>query len=658
MFKRWGFNIAKKLVPVIKHTERAALEAGTSDGLARDIFKGRVIHSHLFKYLNESHLTEDEQKFIDTTVNKYCELLDEGDISKINNLSDDAWNYIKLHRMWGLCIPKKYGGLGFSPAAHSQIIQYIGSRSVTGCITVMVPNSLGPGELLLHYGTEEQKDHYLPKLARGELIPCFGLTEDESGSDAASMQSRGKVCVIDDKLGIMIEHLNKRYITLAPIATAIGVAIRVTDPQNLLKDSEFKHQEITLIILNRTMKGLEIGERHNPLGTSFMNGPIRGQDIFVPMEYVIGGEKMIGQGWKMLMECLAQGRGISLPASSLGASKILSNTVGAYTRYRKQFNTPLANMGGIQYHLANMAAHTYIMYVGQKLMNGMLNMNEHSSVLSAVMKYEFTERTRKVVNHGMDVMGGSAICLGPNNFIASAYQSMPISITVEGSNVLTKYLIIYGQGLVKSHPHVLDIMNSLESNDRNKFSKCVRQLIWMQLKLSVTIFGRFTKQKRVYGIHKKLYYYTKTFAYLSNISLTLGGKLKKEELISGCYAQIFCDLYLCYALLADIYHQTPTSFEEKMFYFCMITLFDDICYNFNQLGYDIKNPYYNTFSDIKYIANQLSTPDTQLRELFFQNVHLSSDKNDIISKINTNFGSLEEEEIKKLTKEIIQVKSE
>ena len=377
-------------------------------------------------------------------------MIDDYQVNLDQNLSPEVWSYIRKNGFLGLCISKEYGGKGFSAHAHSVMLQKVATRSIAGAVTVMVPNSLGPAELLKEYGTETQKNHYLPRLAAGIDIPCFALTGPPSGSDAASMRDSGTIVKRDGKLGILATF-NKRYITLAPVATVVGLAINVSDPDRLLS-ARGAREGITVVLLDKGHEGLETGPRHNPIDAAFMNGTVRGEEVFIPIECVVGGEERVGFGWNMLMECLGEGRGISLPASAGGICQTAVNAVGGYSRIRKQFKVPIAEMEGVQEKLARIAGHTFACTASQHLFNAIVGQHERPPVLSAIMKLQCTELGRVVGNDAMDVLGGAGICKGPMNFMGSKYQSMPVAITVEGANILTRSLIVFGQGLNQPTP--------------------------------------------------------------------------------------------------------------------------------------------------------------------------------------------------------------
>lgn len=452
-----------------------------------------------------------------------------------------------------MIIPKQYGGKGFSAHGHSQVVQKISTRSGSAAGTVTVPNSLGPGELLMRYGTEEQKNYFLPRLASGDLIPCFGLTAPHSGSDAASMsEAYGEVVERNGQLGI-VASFNKRYITLAPVAGVVGLAFALKDPKGLLKGKG--NEGITIALLERDHPGLEMGRRHDPLVASFMNGPVTGKDVFIPMKSIIGGQERCGFGWNMLMDCLAEGRSVSLPASAIGAAKLAVNAVGSYARIRKQFRVPIAEMGGVQEALGRIASEAYILTSAQLLINSMLAKHEQPAVLSAVMKYETTSRSRNLVNDAMDITGGAGICRGPNNMIGNGYMALPIAITVEGANILTRSMITFGQGLNRAHPNLIKIVNTIEKGDDVKgFTEEVKGFMGHLFTNIGRSLSRAVTRPRTKGDLGKYYEgqlsrLASNFAVSADLALVLGGRLKFEEMLSGRFADAFGTLYLGYACL-------------------------------------------------------------------------------------------------------------
>src|SRR5579862_8976826 len=457
-----------KLLPSMSQTEREALEAGTVwwDG---ELFTGAPKWSKLLS-ARPPQLSAEEQAFLDGPCEELCRMLDDWNIThERGDLPPQVWDYLKARGFFAMIIPKKYGGLEFSAYAHSCVLAKIASRSTTASSTVAVPNSLGPAELLVHYGTEEQKNHYLPRLARGEEIPCFALTGPRVGSDAAAIPDTGIVCrglwQGREVLGLKL-NFNKRYITLAPIATVIGLAFRMLDPERLLGDRV--DIGITCALIPRDLPGVEIGQRHFPLNIPFQNGPIRGHDVFVPLDCIIGGLKMAGHGWRMLVEQLSVGRSISLPANATGGALAGSYATGAYARIRRQFNAPVGRFEGVQQVVARMLGLTYIMDAARSVTTAAIDQGERPSVPAAILKYHLTEMGRRVANDAMDVHGGKGIMLGPRNYLGRGYQAIPVAITVEGANILTRNLIIFGQGAIRCHPYVRREMSSVVDPDRKR----------------------------------------------------------------------------------------------------------------------------------------------------------------------------------------------
>jgi acyl-CoA dehydrogenase len=429
-----AMRLVRAILPAMGDTERIALEAGTVwwDG---DLFSGKPDWRKLLDFKLRA-LSERERAFLDGPVEDLCRMIDDWQIAQDRDLSPQVWDFLKRERFFGMIIPEEYGGLGFSAIGHSAVVVKISSRSVAAAVTVMVPNSLGPAELLLHYGTDEQKKHYLPRLARGEDVPCFALTEPHAGSDAASTRSTGVVCrgkyEGKEVLGIRL-NWNKRYITLAPVATVIGLAFRLFDPDGLLGGEE--DIGITCALIPRDVPGIKIGDRHDPMGVPFQNGPIFGDDVFVPVDFIIGGQDGAGQGWKMLMDSLAAGRSISLPSLSVAAVELAARTTGAYATVREQFNLPIGRFEGIEEPLARIAGHAYLMNAVRVLTCAAVDAGEKPAVLSAIAKAYLTDGMRKSVIDAMDIMAGAAICSGPRNILSRIYVSAPIGITVEGANI-------------------------------------------------------------------------------------------------------------------------------------------------------------------------------------------------------------------------------
>ncbi|VAW90676.1 Acyl-coenzyme A dehydrogenase FadE [hydrothermal vent metagenome] len=557
-------KLFRKVSPDMSQTEREAINAGTVwwDG---ELFSGKPRWKKLRK-LQLPRLSEEEQAFLDGPVNELCSMLDDWQIThEQNDLSKKVWAFIKEKKFLSMIIPKAYGGLEYSALAHSAVVMKISTRSVSAAVSVMVPNSLGPGKLLLEYGTQEQKDYYLPRLAVGKEIPCFGLTNPEAGSDAGAIPDYGIVCRGNyqdqkDVLGIKLTW-NKRYITLGPVSTLLGLAVKLFDPDHLLGDTE--ELGVTLAMVPTETPGVNIGRRHAPLNIVFMNGPNSGKDVFLPMEFIIGGQERIGQGWRMLMECLADGRSISLPALSVGSGKLASRYVGSYARVRRQFRMPIGRFEGVEEALARIGGYTYMMDAARVLTAGALDIGEKPSVISAIVKYHLTEHMRQVINDAMDVVGGAGICLGPKNILGRAYQAVPISITVEGANILTRSMIIFGQGAIRSHPYIFQEMSALDEEDWDESVKKFDSAFTGHIRFFISNFARsllhgltgsvfvYTGAKRPASkYYKKLTRISAAFGMLADVSLlTLGASLKRKEMISARLGDILSYMYLATAVL-------------------------------------------------------------------------------------------------------------
>ena len=530
------------ILPKMSETERTALEAGTV-GWDGELFSG----APNWRALAEKKLpplSEREQAFLAGPVTELCRMLDDERVTEEGDLPPEAWELIKSRGFMGMIIPSEYGGLGMSALAHSQVVVMLSSRCLTAAVTVMVPNSLGPAELLLHYGTEEQKKHYLPRLARGEEVPCFALTEPGAGSDAASMRATGVVCKgqFDGRevLGMRL-NWSKRYITLAPVATVVGLAFKLRDPEHLL-GSEVE-LGITCALIPANTPGVETGRRHDPLGIPFMNGPTTGEDVFVPLDFIIGGPANAGKGWRMLMQCLSAGRGISLPSLSVGAAQLSVRSVGAYATVREQFNLSIGRFEGVEAHLARIAGLTYAIDAGRRFVIGAIDSGEKPAVMTAIMKAWSTESMRLVVNDAMDVLGGAGICRGPANVLAHAYQAVPIGITVEGANILTRTMIVFGQGAIRCHPFVQQEMSSAASGDVAAFDRAFFGHINFVFKnAGRALFlglsnGAMTTSPiggQAAGYVRRLTRASSCFALLADAAMgTLGGMLKRKEMICG-----------------------------------------------------------------------------------------------------------------------------
>lgn len=549
----------RNVMPPMSRTEKEAIDAGTTwwEG---DLFRGNPDWQKLHNY-PQPRLTPEEQAFLDGPVEEACRMANDFQIThEMADLPPELWAYLKEHRFFAMIIKKEYGGLAFSAYAQARVLQKLAGVSGILAITVGVPNSLGPGELLQHYGTDEQKDHYLPRLARGEEIPCFALTSPEAGSDAGAIPDTGVVCMGEwqgqQVLGMRLTW-NKRYITLAPIATVLGLAFKLYDPEHLLGDTE--ELGITCALIPTHTPGVEIGKRHFPLNVPFQNGPTRGKDIFVPIDYIIGGPKMAGQGWRMLVECLSVGRGITLPSNSTGSVKSLALATGAYARIRRQFKVSIGKMEGIEEPLARIAGNAYVMDAAATLITAGIMLGEKPAVLSAIVKYHCTHRGQRAIIDAMDIAGGKGIMLGKSNFLARAYQGAPIAITVEGANILTRSMIIFGQGAIRCHPYVLQEMAAAERNDLPAFDRAlfshvghVGSNVVRSLWLGIT--GGYTSASPTRDATRRYYQHlnriSANLALLSDVSMSvLGGSLKRRERISARLGDILSQLYLASAAL-------------------------------------------------------------------------------------------------------------
>lgn len=567
-------KIFQKEMPTMSRTEREAIAAGTVSWEG-DIFSGAP---HWQKMLAQpkAELTAEEQAFLDGPVETLCNMIDDWQITRnLVDLPPEVWRYMKEQGFFGLIIPKEYGGKGFSAFAHSQVTVKISGRSITASTTVSVPNSLGPAELLLDYGTPEQKQYYLPKLARGEEVPCFALTSPEAGSDASAMIDHGIVCHGQFEgrqiIGIRL-NWNKRYITLAPVATVIGLAFKLYDPDHLIGNKE--DIGITCALIPRNTPGITIGRRHFPLDTPFQNGPIQGNDVFIPLDWIIGGAEQAGHGWHMLMESLAGGRAITLPSSTIGGAKILSYITGAYARIRRQFHLPIGYFEGIEEPLARIGAMTYLMEATRLFVTARLNLGEKPAVASAIVKYHVTELGRRITLDAMDIHGGKAICLGPKNILGRGYESSPIAITVEGANILTRNLIIFGQGAMRCHPYIYKEIQAAQlpagKEQLDTFDRVVMRHIGYSCSNVVRSFtlgltsGLLAdapegKLKRYFQHVSR---FSAAFALLADASmLILGGSLKRKENISARLGDILSYLYIASAVLKH-YHDQGKPAED------------------------------------------------------------------------------------------------
>ncbi len=572
ILSKYLFKIVSKAMPRISATEREALTAGTVSWEG-DLFSGSPDFNLLLK-TPFVQLEPEEQAFLDGPVNTLCGMLDDWDIThNLTDLPPEVWQFIKTNRFLGMIIPKSYGGLGFSATAQMSVLVKLYGRSISAATTVSVPNSLGPSELLLKYGTEAQKNHYLPRLADGREIPCFALTGPNAGSDAASIPDKGIVCrqMLEgkDTLGIRL-NWDKRYITLCPVATVIGLAFRLFDPDNLLGKGE--DIGITCALIPAQTPGVVKGRRHFPLNTGFLNGPTQGKNVFIPMDYIIGGQEMAGHGWGMLMECLSAGRAISLPSSASGGAQAIALGTGAYARVRKQFNQPIGRFEGIEEPLARIAANTYMIDSTLTMTASAIDRGAKPSVAGAILKYHSTQRGRAIALDAMDIHGGKGICLGPNNYLGRGYQESPIGITVEGANILTRSLIIFGQGAIRCHPYVLKEFESIKNNDLIDFDKNIFNHFGFILSnmaqslLFAWTDGRFSKApcSKVKRYYQLIHKYSSNLAFLADFTMVkMGAELKRKEKISARLGDVLSCLYMASAVLKR-FHEDGEPMEDKI----------------------------------------------------------------------------------------------
>jgi acyl-CoA dehydrogenase len=647
------FNRVKKIIPNISETEIIALKSG-GVSIDREIFQGKVDYKKLYnkKYLYKPDIKENI--FISKT-NDLLLKFGENSIYPSKNINE-IMKYLGTNGFLSMIIDKKYNGSRLSITSQSNILSKIASYNPSLGVATMVPNSLGPGELLQHYGTEEQKNFYLPQLADGSFIPCFGLTGPNNGSDAVGKIDQGIIENIDGKLKMKIT-LNKRYITLAPISNLIGIAFDLRDPNNLLQSGK---SGITVALIENTQDGLIKDSYHNPNNAGFPNGTIKGT-IYVDPSNVIGGEKNIGEGWKMLMECLAVGRGVSLPATANGSSKFITQTILNYINTRKQFNMNIGNMEAVREKFIDMYLNTWIIHTSVKFTNNILDFGSTPSVITAIMKQQTTERARTILNHGMDIYSGSGICTGENNFFTKFYNSSPVGITVEGSNTLTRGLIIFGQGLNKSHPYIFPIFESIKNNDINLFQKNFNNMI---KDIGLNYIGLFNP-KYIFNKtpEKKIEQLTLKFSLLTNFIALMGGKIKSKQMISGNMADILSNLYLGHSLLWYHHHYSRnTNFLRDE---CLEYLISEINYKMNliidnypifeikPLLYPLKNRIkYNNLENknklYKYILENKELNLIIKENIFYKNTVL--EKMESLKKLDEN-----SEEYKNLYQDIISV---
>ena len=642
MISRKIFNFVKNKIPKISSTELIALRSGNTS-IDRQILQGKVLLPNKILY---------KSKFSN---NKLNELLHNYDGSKIYPSDSNYWiNYLAKNKYFSFLIDEKYDGIKLSVNELSNLLTKITSIDPGLGVVTMVPNSLGPGELLIHYGTEEQKNKYLPGLANGNYIPCFGLTGPNNGSDATGAIDEGEVVKINNKIMIKVK-INKRYITLAPVANLMGIAFNLKDPNAFLKN---KKSGITLALLERGHKGLIQNTHHNPLDVGFPNGTIKGE-FFVELNDVIGGEENIGNGWKMLMECLSAGRGISLPSTANASSKVATFGMLNYIKVREQFKLPLSKMEAIQEKINAMVFNTWIIQSSVELTNNILDAGNSPAVISAIMKQQTTERGREVLNHAMDIHAGGSICLGYSNFLEKFYKAAPIGITVEGSNTLTRSLIIFGQGLNKSHPYIYPILDSVLQDNLSDFSKNFKNILVHSLKL---YFSTFNFTNLVPGFQKTLNKQLIDFATLTNFVALKGGSLKREQMLSGTMADIFSNLYM--AISVQYYH-TNYNASEKLTNYIINKLINNnqILINkvLSNLGPErflishLKNPVLNNYyEDERKIFNEIMNNKNIIKEIK-KNIHVKNNILYDLERINDEDANLNPEEYNILKNRIINV---
>jgi len=660
------YRLAKNVMPVISKTEQIALGCGTI-GFDRDIFSGSPSLKKLVDTYNPK-LSEQEQSFLDNQVNTLCSLLNDHSVSVKKDFTKEAWDYMRDERFFAMKIPQEWGGLGFSTHAVSQVLAKLATHCFDANATVAVPNSLGPGELLVRYGTPEQKEYFLPRLADGTLIPCFGLTGPHAGSDATSLV--GSDCIVQERNGELgvLASFKKRYITLAPVAGVIGLALNLTDPNGLLKGNG--EEGFTVVLLERDHEGLRMGPRHMPLNASFMNGTVEGEDVWIPMKCILGGQERCGHGWHLFVECLAEGRGVSLPAGSAGAARGVATGVGAYSRIRKQFRVPIAEFGGIQEALSLAASDGLMTIGGTDLMNAIVDNHEAPMVISSIMKQNCTERGRRIVERGMDIAAGSAICRGEKNYIGNAYMSLPIAITVEGANIMARSFQIIGQGLTRCHPHMLELINSLQmpQSQEDEAVKLFTKQFYKVAGHGVTNFvnsvtrgvgsslSNATRSKSDYRNGDKLLDYHEkqllrlcaNFALTADLCFTLGGRLKFEELLMGRLADALGAIFLGYSTLHYYTRRRGIQGLEAVTEHAMLRLEKEaqdslfeasnnfpgfmggVASGVMKLGCfplgSLTRPYRNPGDDLtKEVARMITTP-SEIRDMFAEGVYMAPEE--------------------------------
>ena len=667
----------RSMLPKLSDTEAQALESGSVDWDG-ELFSGSPDWDRLLN-ARPAQLSEDEQAFVDGPVDDLCAMLDDwAMVHEDFDLPAPVWERIKADGFLGLMIPESYGGKGFSHTAHSETVMKLSTRSVSAAVTVMVPNSLGPGELLLEYGTDEQKEHYLPRLARGEEIPCFALTSPVAGSDAGAIPDKGVVCkqTVDGEevIGIRLDFA-KRWITLAPVATVVGLAFKLYDPEHLLGDQD--EIGITCALLPADTEGVEIGRRHNPGGSPFMNGPINGKDVFVTLDAIIGGQEMAGKGWRMLIECLGAGRGVSLPALSTASGEIGYRMTGAFSRIRRQFGTAVGHFEGVQESSAEVAGLAYTLEAYRHLVTRGLEEGT-ISVVTAMAKYHSTEMMRVLINNGMDIASGRAVQMGPRNFMALPYQSIPVAITVEGANILTRSLMIFGQGALRCHPYLYDELQAIQDEDQERGFKNFEQLFFKHAGHSLGNISR----GMVHGLsgarlaeipanadsfsapwYRLITRYSAVLASFSDIAFALlGGDLKRREMVSARLGDLHSHLLISCAILK--YHATLPRDEANdahATYALRRSLsqahqaIEDFCRNFGYFGVArlLKGLFFplgrpclaHKPSDelIRTLGEQIMSPSS-VRDALAANAYIPQDPEDNIGRVEATYNKLLEVE--------------
>ena len=635
------------LLPKISQTEEAALQAGTN-WVEADFFNAKVD----FKQINAQKiitLTQEEQDFLDNEVEQLCEMTTDWEIFQARDLRPDVWQFIKDKKFFGMIIPKEFGGLGFSATMHSRVIEKLVSRSQVLAITIMVPNSLGPAELILKHGTTKQKERYLSDLAHGIQVPCFGLTEPNAGSDATSISSNGVLFKHEDGTIKIKLNFEKRYITLGNIATLIGLAFVLKDPDHLLGDVE--DLGITFAVIDAKTKGVDNSKRHDPLGIPFINSPLYGKNVIIDLENIIGETQGIGKGWQMLVESLSIGRGISLPSVSLGGSKLALNVVASYCQLREQFGLSINHFEGVEEKIAKIAAFTYMLNASRNYTLDAIDDGVKPGVINSIMKYHATEKFRTVINDAMDVLGGSAIIRGENNLLAHAYFALPISITVEGANILTRNLMQFGQGLIKSHPYIYKQITALKNNNVENFDDAFFShigLVFNSFCKSLVYYfsrGQISCQKGHFKRYKqKLTWVSAEFTLLTNVALgILGPSLKKRENISARFGDILSNCYLITATLREFENNPNPKDELLVDYVCNYCFNEiqiareEIITNIGYLGYLLPLAKINPFSIKAKDSLNEKIVKTLNNQDYLQNMtsalFISKNKNDRLAKI-------------------------